>query len=243
MVTWLDEVITAGGVTADAADVTRLQKAADHLAEVIAANGTELAPDQEKPLSALARDLRQVSQNGDRTLTNANADSKTLLGQSETRLQEFLDAQGDQLTDAAKTLLTGALATIETVYADGVVSTAERTSVASAADAVCSVLKNDFVKLSTTGLAALQDQSDDLNLLIDDGFLSLDADQLTAAKTADTALHALLSGGGDTERTAAHEAMTALHEVLAGAITDLANPADELLKRGQTGGSGDLFIV
>jgi hypothetical protein len=246
LATWLDEVIAAGGITADATDVERLEAASEHLTEVIAAGGTELATDQERLLGSVARDLRRVSQRGDSTVTTDDTAYPTLLGQAEYRLEEFLTAQRDALSDEAKSRLTGALATLETVYADGVVSTAERTDVGTAADAVCGVLKDDFVKLSDAGLATLQDQADDLALLVDDGFLTLDGDQWTAINTADTALAALLAGGGDTERTAVHEALAGLHGVLMGAILDLANPADELRTRGQFGGGGggaDLFAV
>lgn len=245
LATWLDDVIAAGGVTADATDVTRLQGASEHLTDIIAAGGTELAPEQERLIGSLARDLRQVSLRGDRTVATGDTAYPTLLGQAEYRLEEFLDGQGELLSDAAKTLLTGALDTLETIYADGVVSADEQASVGTAADAVCSVLKDDFVKLSDAGLEALQGQSDDITTLMTDGFLALDDTQWAAVNAADTALAALLAGGGSAERTAVHAALEGLHEVLPGAILGLASPIEGLGARNQYGGGAGagLFAI
>ena len=250
MNTWLDEVVAAGGVAADTAERERLEHAAEKLTDVIEADGSELAPDHERLLGSVARALSEVTKNGDRAVDSDNAEYSTLLGQAEYKLEEFLEHSGDMLSAEASTRLTGALATLETVYADGVVSTAEQTSVGEARDAVCGVLKDDFVKLSDAGLLELQDGLDDLEILVDTGFLSLDADQWTAVNTAESAFGALIAGTGTEE--VAHEALSGLREVLIGAIVDLANPMDQQRHGGPGGQSGgqsgvsggaDLFMV
>lgn len=223
LASWLDGVIASGTVTATAQQKVGLQAAADRLSDAIDAGGTELAPGQEKLLGSIAHDLRQVASTGDRTVNTGSTEYPTLLGQVESRLEGFLDHQSGLLSAEANTRLESALETLETVYSDGVVSVQEQTAVATAADAVCGVLRDDFTKLSTAGLEQLQGFQADLTTLATTGTLTLDATELAAVTAADTALHAFLNGGGTDAHATAVEAVADLRDVLPGAIVDLAS--------------------
>lgn len=225
LASWLDGVVASGTVTATAQQQVGLQAAADRLSDTIDAGGTELAPGQEKLLGSIAHDLRQVASSGDRTVNTGSTEYPTLLGQVESRLEGFLDHQSGLLSAEANTRLESALDTLETVYADGVVSTEELAAVDTAADAVCGVLRDDFTKLSTAGLEQLQGFQADLTTLATTGTLTLDATELAAVTAADTALHAFLNGGGTDAHATAIEAVADLRDVLPGAIVDLASLA------------------
>lgn len=221
--TWLDTVVSTGTITADGTQTARLTAVSTLLDEVIAANGTELAPGQERMLDSLVHDLQRVAQRGDATVKTPDGSSATLLGQAEQRLETFLADQGSTLSDAAKAKLTEALGTLQTVYADGTVTTEERASVATAATVVSGVVTDDFVKLSEAGLTALQTEAAQIDTLLSTGSLTLTAEQRAAAQTADAAVQALIDAG-TVQPSALHTALESLYDAIPGAVVDVSGP-------------------
>ncbi|HYH19480.1 MAG TPA: hypothetical protein VD995_12760 [Azospirillum sp.] len=221
---WVDDVLTDGGFTATGTAATRFDTIADALDEVVAAGGTELPQDYVRHLEGTIRDLRSIAEHGDRTLGDGGADTlfPTAMAKAVHKIEEFLEYEGDNLSAETTTRLQSVLDSMNTIYADGTVSTAEQETLDTVADDLCDVLVEDFTKLSDAGLAALSEHADDLHTLADTGFLALDTAQRATLTEAQTALDAI--DLDDPDQAAVHEVVDDLRFGLGGELLGLAMP-------------------
>ncbi|HYD70700.1 hypothetical protein [Azospirillum sp.] len=232
--TWVDDVLSDGGFTATGTTATRIDKIADALDEAVQSGGTDLPQAYVRALESTIRDLRSVAQNGDKTLGDGSGDTEhaTVMAKAVDKLETFLENEGDSLSAEATTRLQSVLDSMNTIYSDGAVSTAEQTTLKTVADDLCDVLIEDFTKLSDAGLAALNEQASDLHTLADTGFLALDDAQRAVLTQAQTALDAIDTTNPD--RTAVHDVMDDLRSGLGGELLSLAMPQRTIGLTGQS---------
>lgn len=219
---WLDEAISKGGFTMESGESKLLQRVADDLDKVLAANGTLLPEEYSRHLESTIGDLRAIAAKGDTATTGGeSALFPTAMAKAIHKVDEFLEYEGENLSDEANSRLNGALTSLESVYADGTVSTAEKTTVSAAADTICDVLLDDFAKLSDTGLDALELEATNLDTLLSKGFLAFDDEQRALVFGANETLDAMTTK----DVTVIHEVVDDLRFGLGGHILALAKPA------------------
>jgi hypothetical protein len=230
---WVDDVLSDGGFTATGTAATRIDRIADALDEVVQAGGTELPQEYVRHLESTIRDLRSIADNGDRTLGDGTGETlfPTAMAKAVHKVEEFLEYEGDNLSAETTARLQSVLDSMNAVYADGTVSTAEQETLDTVADDLCDVLVEDFTKLSDAGLAALDAHADDLHTLADTGFLALDDAQRAILTQAQTALGTL--DADDPDQATVHEVVDDLRFGLGGEILGLANPAPSVTLVGQ----------
>jgi len=219
---WLDEVIADGGFTMTTSQSKQLEHVAEEIDETLASNGAELPEEYTRHLESTIRDLRGIATNGDRATTGKESSLfPTAMAKAVHKLDEFLEYEGANLSTEANSRLQSALTTMESVYADGTVSTAEKTSVSSAADTICDVLLDDFTKLSDVGLDALEFEATNLDTLLSTSFLAYDDTQRALVFGANETLDAMTTK----DVAVIHEVTDDLRFGLGGYILNLAKPA------------------
>ncbi|MBF0333199.1 MAG: hypothetical protein HQL40_06050 [Alphaproteobacteria bacterium] len=191
--TWVGEVLTAGGISLPDGAETFLDGVADNYEAVVEADGSLLSRDYCMHLKAVVSDLETLAEDGDVALATVASGypNDTMLSLAIHKIDEFVDFEGVNLSTEVVTRLETAQASLETVYADGVLSEAEKTTVAAAAVTVESILTDSFTKISDTGLAAFSSDAADLRTLLSTGFLALDAADRALFETAASDIAAL----------------------------------------------------
>lgn len=221
---WVDAVLEAGGIALPDAAATYMDGVADRLEADVAAGVDNLPGAYARHLEAVVRDLGRIAEHGDRTLGGPQATTgDTAMDRAIHKIDEFLDYEGANLSDAVVARLQAAQTQLETVYADEVLSADEQDEVAAAAATVQEILDGDFAMLSDAGLADLTGMAEDARTLADTGFLALDADQLAVFQQVRTDLDALDTDDGSQGGWAVHEIVDDLRFEVGGQYLHLAD--------------------
>lgn len=225
IVAWLEDDVLDGTVSLPDDYSAPLERSASDLAEAVAADGDELAPEISNHIRRNAiGDLEKLADSQDGGAIELSGDAAADADLALHKVDEILEFYGDYVTDEVAADVTTASDMVAAVLEDGVIDTDEGADLSAAAEMLQGILDDDGTVMSDAGMTWMSEKLDQVDTLLETGSLTLTAEQLAVAEQAHDDLVNFQPGSDDPWTI--HEAVDALRFGIDADILNLAHAHD-----------------